>query len=73
VESGAVEMPTSVRFVRPAKCLRQKSRAERFFEIVENRDLQFVMIFCLIGLLTVFALIHYFPDLGLIIAENNQF
>ena len=70
---GTVEMPTNVAFARPAKCRRQKSRAELLFEIVKSHDFQSVMMFCLIGLLMVFALIHYFPDLGVIIAESNQF
>lgn len=66
-------MPTLIRFARPAKCRRQKSQTERLFEIIKCNDLRLVMMFCLFGLLMVFSLIHYFPDLGLIIAESNQF
>jgi hypothetical protein len=66
-------MPMHIKFARPAKCQRQKSKTERLFEIIKSNDLHLVMVFCLIGLLMVFTLIHYFPDLGIMIAESNQF
>jgi hypothetical protein len=46
---------------------------DRFMDLGTRQDLQFVVAFSLIGLLTVLNLMLLFPNLGAVIAQCNQF
>jgi hypothetical protein len=68
-------MPTHVRFDRRAKsadCSDNQSW-KILSAVVENRDLQIVVLFCLLGLVGFFTVAVLFPNLGALIAEYNQF
>jgi hypothetical protein len=72
---GSTDMPTHVRLDRRAKFAKSSNNGRRkiLFGIIENRDFQIVVLFCLVGLVAFFTVAIHFPNLGAMIAEYNQF
>ena len=52
---------------------RKASQSSQLGEVIIAPNLTAVVLFCAIGMLTTFNLILRFPDLGMIIAQFNQF
>ena len=67
---------TEHRIVRRTETLarhRQATAWDWLVECLDNRDLQAVAAFSIIGLLIVLNLMLFFPNLGTLIAQYNQF
>lgn len=67
---------TQQRFVRRPQALAKRRQATAWDWLVErldNPDLQATAAFCLIGLLVTLNLMLFFPDLGVLVAQYNQF
>jgi hypothetical protein len=64
---GDLQMPTEL---RARSAARQRSR--RVAALIDA-DLIAIVQFCLIGLLVTLVVMFWFPDLGALIAQYNQF
>jgi hypothetical protein len=67
---------TQQRFVRRSSTLakhRQSTVGDWFIELVDNPDLQATAAFCIIGLLITLNLMLFFPNLGALVTQYNQF
>jgi hypothetical protein len=68
-------MPTHVRLDRRSESTKGKDNQtwQILSGIIENRDLQIVVLFCLLGLVSFFTVAFLFPNLGTLVVEYNQF
>jgi hypothetical protein len=72
---GSADVPTHVRLDRQAEFAKRGyiGTWKILRGLIENRDLQLVVLFCLLGLVGFFTVRIYFPNVGALITEYNQF
>jgi hypothetical protein len=69
LEQGSIPMPTDVSDLRAQKI----SSTSWFAETINDPNLVATVLFCVAGLLITAVVMLRFPDLGLTIAQYNQF